>query len=169
VLAFRRIAVIFGLLLGAVVLSPSARASSPPATTTDFCGVLGVDPDSVTATSPVVGPQPGLPAVGTVTASETPQEAGPNAPTVRLRVYIHGDNALGDLLAESTGPFTKGSVSLSGPSTGKFLTRETIGFTAPGTYTFDFQVLFDNGLHPCTSLGGLNPTLTITVPQTAQP
>jgi len=72
-----------------------------------------------------------------------------------------------DLIAESTGPFGKGPVSLSGPSMGTFKTTETILVTKPGTYAFDFLVLFDNGIHPCTSLGGLNPTLTVTVPAPA--
>jgi hypothetical protein len=123
-----------------------------------------VDPDSVTAVSPTVGPLPGVPATATVTASETLQEQGPSAPTVRLRVYIHGDNQPGDLIAESTGPFSKGPISLSGPAMGMFKTTETIHVTTPGTYTFDFLVLFDNAIHPCTSLGGLNRTLTVTVP-----
>jgi hypothetical protein len=128
---------------------------------------VGVDPDSVTAVNPTVGPQPGVPAIGSVTASETLQEQGPNAPTVRLRLYIHGDNQPGDLIAESTGPFSKGPISLSGPAMGTFKTTETIHVTMPGTYTFDFLVLFDNGIHPCTSLGGLQRTLTVTVPAPA--
>jgi hypothetical protein len=164
VLALRRTAVLSGLLLGALALSPAARATSGPMASTATCGVAGIDPDSVTATSPVVSPQPGVPAIGTVAASETPEEAGPNAPTVRLRVYIHGDLSTGDVLAESNGPFTKGPVSLSGPATGKFSTTETISFSAPGTYVFDFLVLFDSGIHPCTSLLGLNHSLTIVVP-----
>ena len=164
-LGARRFAVLSALLLGALALTPAVHASSAAPSMREFCPIaLGIDPDSVTANSPSVAPLPGQPAVATVVASETPTEAGANAPTVRLRVYIHGDIQPADLLAETTGAFSKGPVSLSGPATGKFATTETISLSAPGTYAFDFLVLFDNGLHLCTSLLGLHPTLIVTVP-----
>ena len=160
----RRVATALGLAAG-LALAPAGAALSSVAATADTqtcpVPVLGLDPDSVTLS----GLSTTMPATADVTAAETPGEMGPGAPTVRLFVYRqNGSNMIMDLLNGLRGPSTSGGASLSGPATGKGAATETITFSAPGTYTFGFIALFDNGIHPCASLLPTNHALTITVP-----
>ncbi|MHB8463587.1 MAG: hypothetical protein ACYDH6_06200 [Acidimicrobiales bacterium] len=100
-----------------------------------------------------------------IIASETPAELGPKAPAVRLYVFRQGGaNQVTDLLNALRGPSMSGPVSLSGPATGKGTATETVHISAAGTYTLGFLTLFDNGIHPCTSLAPTNHAFTVTVP-----
>jgi hypothetical protein len=165
----RPVAVVLGLIAALLVFAQTGLSAAATPTNTQTCPVplLGLDPDSVTLTGPVISPvSTGGPlATASVTASETPAELGPGAPTVRLFVYrSNGASPVQDLLNGLQGPSTSGGASLSGPATGSGMTTETITFSAPGTYVFDFIVLFDSGIHPCTSLLPPNHSLVVTVP-----
>jgi hypothetical protein len=157
----------FGVLgAGLAVVGPAGVAASA-SSSTQFCAVpvVNVDPDSVALTGPVAGL--GGTATAAVTAAETPAEQGPGAPTVRLYVFRQGGaNQVTDLLHALMGPSQSGPVALSGPATGKGSATETVKFSAPGTYTLGFIALFDNGIHPCTSLLPTNHAFTVTVPST---
>jgi hypothetical protein len=84
---------------------------------------------------------------------------------VRLFAFrTNGANPVLDLIDGLLGPSTSGGASLSGPATGKGVATEKIMFSKAGTYTFGFIVLFDNGIHPCTSLLPTNHTVTVTIP-----
>ncbi len=148
-----------GGLLGTLILAPGPVHAAT--SNTQFCGILGVDPDSVT----VIPPNSDFPRTASIVASETPAELGPGAPTVRLFVFrTNGANPVLDLVDGLTGPSTSGGASLSGPATSPTgVATEHITFTRPGTYTFGFLALFDNGIHPCTSLLPTNHTVTVTV------
>jgi hypothetical protein len=169
--AIRVIVLTVGLaafLVGPALVTASAAATPPSDVQTCPVPIIGLDPDSVTVTGPIVGTTPGVLATATVIASETTPELGAGAPRVQLSVFrTDGANALGDLLNGLLGPSTSGGAHLSGPSGGSGAATETITFTAPGNYTFAFLVFFDNGIHPCTSLLPSNHTVTISVPTPA--
>lgn len=148
------------LAVAGVGLMSGPASASIPIVGTQTCPipVVGVDPDSVTLTAPVLG-------VATMTASETPAELGPGAPTVKLFAF-RSESALpaADLLHGLTGPSSSGAVSFSGPATGHGAVAERVTFSAPGTYRIGFLALFDNGIHPCTSLLPTNHVFTVVVP-----
>jgi hypothetical protein len=149
---------LFGLVaLAGLPLARAADAAGP--TTTETCGIGAVDPDFVTASPTTVGV--GGPVL--FSASETPEELTANPPIVNVFVFPHNNPMA--LLPALLGPSTAGAVHLSGPGTRRGVAFETATFAAAGTYTFDYLVLFDNGIHPCTSLDATaaHRPITITV------
>jgi hypothetical protein len=146
----RRLVVVVAAVWAVAGGTGALAANGPAPNGTNFCPFTfmntesGPDPDFVTLAGPPAIPASGTTPVG-VTASES--ESAPN--TVTLQLMVKSSN---------------GGSPMSASSTGKHNTTTTVKLAGqPGvTYTINWFVTFDNGIHPCSSgLPGYHP-FTIT-------
>jgi hypothetical protein len=159
-------AVTAGLISGA----SASAGTSAPTTQQKTCPILGMDADSVTLAGPsVLWPANHRLVPYTLTAAETPQEAGDPLPHgVTISYTITTTDAAHGTGGPAHGP---DAVPASGNASGDFsvpvrcqLRAERAGAGAGRTYRIDWSATFDGGPHRCSSTDDGQQPFIVTVP-----
>jgi hypothetical protein len=154
--------------LSLVWLAP-AGATTGTQTQTQTCPVLGFDPDSVTLTGPAALWPPNHRLVDyTLTAAETPQEAGDGLPHgVSISYMVTTADASGGDGGQAHNP---DATPPAGTASGDFsvsipfqLRAERSALGRGRTYTINWAASFDGGLHMCSSQDGSHNPFVVTV------
>lgn len=157
------------VVLGGLSLVWLVPAQATTGTQGQTCPVLGNDPDSVTLTGPATLWPPNHRLVDyTLTAAETPQEAGDGLPHGVTISYVV---TTADTIGGDGGPaHNPDATPPAGMASGDFsvsipfqLRAERSARGSGRTYTINWTASFDGGPHMCSSQDGSHHPFVVTV------